>query len=184
MPTYIALLRGINVSGQKKIQMVHLSRLLESLGLNCVQTYIQSGNVVFDTTQSLSERDIETQIQQAIQQEFGFDVPTLVISSDEWADIVHQNPFTTQRSVDPQYVHVTIFDQVPDPHKVLVIESVSYAPDEYIIVGRCVYLYCPNGYGNTRLSNAFFESKLKLKATTRNWKTTTHLLVMAKNNRT
>lgn len=178
MHSYIAILRGINVSGQKMIKMEALRQLFENLGFAKVKTYIQSGNVVFLSDQP-SPADLEKQISTHILAQFGYQVPVLVIEKTVWESVFKNNPFVNQRNEDIGKLHVTFLAANPAPAQVDKIKDMAYPPDEFILAGNAVYLFCPNGYGNTKLSNTFFENKLKVSATTRNWKTVQELLNMA-----
>jgi len=171
MNTYVAILRGINVSGQKMIKMTALKTMFEDMHFENVRTYIQSGNVVF-TAQSTVVRDLQKQIHEAIQESFAFDVPVIVLNEKEWSAVQDQNPFLEERSEDIAKLHVTFLSEEPQKDLVRKLEETAqFPPDEWILSGRSVYLFCPGGYGNTKLNNNFFEKKLKVTATTRNWKT-------------
>lgn len=163
------MLRGINVSGKNIIKMDALKELCVKLGFKDVVTYIQSGNVVFRS--NLTSDKLETRIQEAIKEKFGFDVPVMVLKKEELEDILKSNPFLSSADKDEKFIHFTILSAVPEIELVKSIDRDRYLPDEFICIGRAVYLYCPVGYGNTKLNNSLFEKKLKLKATTRNLNT-------------
>ena len=169
MITYISMLRGINVSGQKKIRMEALRSTYEKLELANVQTYLQSGNVVFDSTEGDPDR-LAKQIEAQIEQDFGFSVPVLIRTGTDFLRIISQNPFLTARSEDPSHLYVTFLYDSPAPALTKQINFPGEG-DEFVIGEKEVFLFCPNGYGRTKLNNNFFEKKLKLLATTRNWKT-------------
>lgn len=177
--TYICILRGINVSGQKIIKMEALKELCIALHFQNIQTYIQSGNIVFQTKKTASE-ELEKEISKGIATKFGFDVPVILIELTEWEDILSANPFLKDETKDNTYFHISFLSKNPSHEDFTKIEAVRYAPDEFYLVGRAIYLYCPNGYGNSKLTNNFFEHKLNLVATTRNWKTSNELLRIAK----
>ncbi|QMU30927.1 DUF1697 domain-containing protein [Adhaeribacter radiodurans] len=170
MQTYIALLRGINVSGQKMMKMPELLALFQSLNLKNVKTYVQSGNVVFQTEKQ-GATNLEEQIARAITEKFQFSVPVLVKDQTEWERVLQNNPFIINQDEDTSKLHVTLLASEPTPDRVAKINPALYLPDEFRIVKNTIYLSCPNGYGRTKLHNNFFESKLKVNATTRNWKT-------------
>ena len=178
MQTYISLLRGINVSGKNMIKMDALRNMYESIGLLNSQTYIQSGNIVFKCKSTKKEL-LEQKISDAIKTYFGFDVPVIVKDIKDFEKIIAENPFLNGRNEDISKLHVTFLSGNPDAAKVDLISQGSYDQDEYVFKGNIVYLFCPGGYGKTKLSNNFFESKLKIKASTRNWKTTLELLAIA-----
>jgi uncharacterized protein (DUF1697 family) len=170
METYFAFLRGINVSGQKMIKMEDLTKALKELHFRNIRTYIQSGNIIFEHDQTdlllLAEK-----IAGKISEHFGFEVPVVIRTFTELDDLSKKNPFFLMGNKDLSRLHVTMLAEVPDPDKVIKIEKGPYLPDEFFFSGKEVYLYCPNGYGRTKLTNTFFENKLKTTATTRNWKT-------------
>ncbi|MEH0154839.1 DUF1697 domain-containing protein [Limibacter armeniacum] len=177
MKNYISILRGINVSGQKKIKMADLKKHIENLGYEQVSTYIQSGNILFEsevTDISL----LETSIADMIKKEYEFEVPVLVLEKETLQNVVADNPFLSDPNIDIDKLHVTFLAKKPVPEKVAALKELDFGDDQFQVVGKCVYLYCPNGYGRTKLTNNFFENKLKVIATTRNWKTVNNLLEM------
>ncbi len=179
METVIAILRGINVSGKNKIPMVELKALFEKAGFNNVMTYIQSGNVVFQSNEKASKK-LEEKISQMILKKWKYNVPVIVRNSNEMQTVVDSNPFLKMKGIDLEKLHVTFLSEIPAKENLEKIKQYSYSPDEFIIENREVFLSCPGGYGNTKLSNAFFESKLKVTATTRNWRTVNELLRLSK----
>lgn len=178
MNTYIALLRGINVSGQKKIKMADLREHLAELPFHNIQTYIQSGNIVFEREETES-KIIEEEIRTKIEEKYGFDVPTLVKTQEDFKHVVEHHPFIHQRKEDPKLVHVTFLGQTPDSEKVSALSAGNYPSEEFKIEEDYFYLFAPNGYGRAKLNNNFIERNLKVRATTRNWKTVNKLLEMA-----
>ncbi len=178
MYTYIALLRGINVNGQKMMSMEKLHVLFEDIGLTGVVTYIQSGNVVFQSGKVL-HFVLEKKIKVAIQDIFGFSVPVMVKTKEEWEEIISRNPFVEKKGIDESFLHVTLLSDTPNQLVADEIMAGEYGGDECILSGKVAYLYCPGGYGKTKLSNSFFEKKTALIATTRNWKTVLKLRELA-----
>ncbi len=178
MKTFIALLRGINVSGQKIIKMQELRAALESLGLVEVKTYVQSGNVVFKSSAG-SAASLGGKIAEQIKTSFGFDVPVFVLSANELQSVAGANPFTADPSIDASKLHVTFLDAPPPKGADSVLQTLAATEERFHVGKREIYLYCPNGYGNTKLSNTAIEKKLGVGATTRNWKTVNALLAMA-----
>jgi uncharacterized protein (DUF1697 family) len=173
MSTYLSILRGINVSGQKMIKMDALKKMYESAGFTNVRTYIQSGNVVFE---SKTQKNLASLIGKKIKETFGFDVPVIIRTQKEMKAIVEQNPFLKDKNMELDKLHVTYLSETPSTENLAKISAYNSASDLFIIKDKEVYLHCPKGYGNTKLNNTFFESKLKITATTRNWKTTNELL--------
>ncbi len=180
MVKYISILRGINVGGNRKILMKDLKVLFEKHGFVNVETYIQSGNVIFESDQKLSNADLEKNIQQLIATTFGFDVPVIVRTAEEWTETVASNPFWKEKDADIEKLHLTILKEEPSSELVQKIQVLDFLPDRFEIKGRDVFIYCENGYGRTKITNDFFEKKLKIPATTRNWKTVLKLHEMLK----
>ncbi len=180
MKTYITILRGINVSGHKMIKMEALRKMFEALNFKNVKTYIQSGNVVFQSKETNSDK-LEKKIAKKIQEEFGFEVPVMVKELYEIKTVLKNNPFINKRKEDITKLHVTFLSGEPEMEAIDKIKEEQYIPDEFILAGKNIYLFCLNGYGNTKLNNNFFENKLKVVATTRNWKTVNELVLMGEN---
>jgi uncharacterized protein (DUF1697 family) len=176
MQTYISILRGINVSGHKLIKMADLKALYESLGFKEVITYIQSGNVIFKAEK---KGDLAAIIGKKIQDKYKFEVPILVRKVEEIKHVSETNPFLKEKGIDKEKLHVTFLREAPSKTNLDAIKKIDHSPDRHIVIDREVFLYCPGGYGNTKLSNSFFESKLKVQATTRNWKTINKLVELA-----
>jgi uncharacterized protein (DUF1697 family) len=175
METYVALLRGINVSGQKMIKMQVLQSLFAELGFKNIRTYIQSGNIIFESGK-ISQDVLAKQIEEKILQSYHFEVPAIIRHHDEIKRILENNPFLIKRNEDINKLYVTFLSNESDESDKYDKSDKSIDYDEFIISGKNIYLFCPNGYGRTKLNNNFFESKLKVKATTRNWKTVNALL--------
>jgi uncharacterized protein (DUF1697 family) len=167
LPTYIALLRGVNVGTGRKVPMNDLRALFDSLGHTDIRTYIQSGNVVFTTKAGAPVR-VQSAIEQGITRDFGLDVAVLLRRREDLAKVLERNPFGAE-------AYITFLDDLPDRKRVSALDPAPYSPDEFVVHGREVFVRCPNGYGRTKINNTFFERKLATRATTRNWKTVTTL---------
>lgn len=178
MTTYISILRGINVSGQKLIKMDALRKSYENLGFRSVTTYVQSGNVVFTGKKAKSD-ELAQIISRQIEKDFGFEVPVIVLTIDNLKQIINSNPFLKDSDKDTTFLHVTFLATKPETFDRKTIEDKIRNGEEISFSDNAVYLYCPNGYGVSKLSNSFLETKLKVGATTRNWKTTNELLKIA-----
>lgn len=178
METYIALLRGINVSGQKKVKMADLRAQLAELPYENIQTYIQSGNIVFAANATAKET-LANQIKDNIQQNYGFEVSVIVRTPTELEWILQNNPFLKDSSKDPKRFYVTFLAQAPEPDHIKKLEEVDYSPEEYVLEGDLLFFFAPNGYGRAKMNNNFFEKKLKVAATTRNWRTIHKLVEIA-----
>ena len=167
--TYISLLRDINVAGQKKVLMADLKALYLSLGFENVQTYIQSGNVLFNHDENIEL--LTKKIEKTIEEKYGFSVPVQMRTVLEFYDIIEDCPFSKLDLVEEgTRVMVTFLDALPKEEDVNVLMSYVKELEELVVVGQEVYLYAPHGYGKTKLNNNFLEKKLKVGATTRNWK--------------
>ena len=168
---YISILRGINVGTGRKVPMADLKKLCETMGLKNVQTYIQSGNVVFELAKPEAILILEIRLQQTFSQTFGFDIPVIVRTQEEWAESILNNLFWKEDDSDIDRLHLTCLKEVPSPELLEKIKMFQFLPDRYEIVGKDVFIFCAAGYGTSKLVNSFFESKLKVTTTTRNWKT-------------
>jgi uncharacterized protein (DUF1697 family) len=200
----VALLRAVNVSGQNSIPMAELRRALSGLGLTGVETYLQSGNAVFDAGGDLaqaSDQEMASAIEVRIERDLGPRVGVLVIAADEFARIAAANPFAGAPDVDERWLHATFllasagesdfgstseaafsavygaaFSKLALPAEAGERAAFVGAPTLAVPV---VYLYLPNGYGRTKLSNGYFERSLGAAATTRNWRTVLALADMS-----
>ncbi|HEV2879112.1 MAG TPA: DUF1697 domain-containing protein [Candidatus Eremiobacteraceae bacterium] len=178
MPTYIAMLRGINVLGRKIVKMDRLRSSFESLGFRHVTTYVASGNVVFQAAKQSPAR-LSAKIGEKIRREFGFSVSIVLKTPQELEKIVRNNPFPKNKQIDVSKLHVTFLSERPATNTHKTLESIAAGPDRFHGADHAVYLYCPDGYGRTKFGNNTLEKKLAVGATTRNWKTVTTLLKMA-----
>jgi uncharacterized protein (DUF1697 family) len=159
--------------------MPDLKRLYEDLGFMYVVTYIQSGNVVFSASGSVSAEDLAQKIEQAILEKFGFNVPVIIRTPEELKEVVRTVPFKNPEGVVPDKIYITFLENIPEEGIIMKINPFDYKPDRFVSKGKEIYLDCASGYGTTKLSNTFFENKLKVRATTRNWKTVNTLLDLA-----
>ena len=178
MKTFISMLRGINISGHRLIKMDALKALYAELGFTHIQTYIQSGNVIFKH-RNTDLQEFKKLIADGIREKFGFEVPVIVKEMDELKQIIASNPFLKDSKKDISKIYLTFLSTVPDSERFCKIGEGQNFEEEYKLTGNSIYIYCPNGYGNTKLSTNFLEGKLKLSATSRNWKTTLELMRIA-----
>jgi len=170
MNTFVALLRAINVSGQRSIRMADLQTSLQAMGLAAVKTYLQSGNVVFASADTHAD-PLATRIKSRILADFGHEVEVLVFSAEALRALVAAHPWAEEASADGARFHACVLFQPPAP-RVFQQLTLPLQPGERArLLGQAIYLDCPQGYGKTKLNNAFFEKKLSLTATTRNWRT-------------
>jgi uncharacterized protein (DUF1697 family) len=170
MTTYIALLRAINVSGHRKIPMAELRTSCAALGWQDVRTYLQSGNVVF-RTRATSAADLAARLGRRIARDFSHDVDVQIMSDKQWQRIVDTNPLWPPAGGDDRHYHATFLARPVSAKRFAGIPLPRQAGEQAALVGQVVFLHCPLGYGNTKLSNAFFEKALAVPATTRNWRT-------------
>lgn len=176
MQKYISLLRGINVSGQKKIKMADLKIHFESIGFSNIKTYIQSGNIIFCSNINNTSK-IKESIEKKILDVYNFSVPVMVLTKSKIEKTIIDNPFNTNK-IDLSKLAITFLDAIPKNKSIENIEKFQDKNEEFIISDNVIYFYCPIGFGKTKLTNNFFEKKLKVTATSRNWKTTNKLLEM------
>ncbi|MEU3183674.1 DUF1697 domain-containing protein [Streptomyces sp. NPDC006923] len=174
--TYAVLLRGINVSGHKRIPMGELRALLSEQGHGAVRTYLQSGNAVF-TSESDDEKALTTALERAIEQRFGFSVECLVRGGDYLRAVAEACPFPAA-SLEARQLHVTYFSAPVDPGRLARLDQAGYLPEEFRLGDRALYLYAPDGLGRSRLAGALARPALfnGVTATTRNWNTVTKLV--------
>lgn len=174
MTAYLAILRGVNVSGHRRIKMAALERVFWELGYSSVATFIQSGNVIF-ASPSRNSAELASTIEERLVAELGFLVRVLIRSRDELAAVIRENPFIGE-GTDVAELHLTFLAGTPSRSVGLAADQGPYAPDRFRL-GICeVYLHCPFGYGRTKLHNGFWERRLGVVATTRNWNTVTRLM--------
>jgi uncharacterized protein (DUF1697 family) len=173
---YVALLRAVNVSGQNKLPMAALRAELSARYDN-VTTYVQSGNVVL-TAATTPEAKLSRALEQDIRRTFGLSITVLVRTKEQLRAVTTHNPWLT-RGAEAARLYVTFLAAKPSARQVQDLMAKATGTDEAAVRGREVYLHCPNGYGRTKLNNAFLERQLGAKATTRNWATVTKLLALA-----
>jgi len=174
MKTYIALLRGINVSGHKKILMADLRILLEKSGLQDVKTYIQSGNVICSSSEK--KEVVSKIISDAILKQYGWEVPVLVLNSTEIKSVFNNCPFSEEKKEKSYFI---LLKSRPTNEVILETIKLSSLNEEFVITGFCVYIYYSLGAGKSKLGINFFERKLKVKGTSRNFRTMKKLLEMS-----
>ncbi|MCC7076595.1 MAG: DUF1697 domain-containing protein [Acidimicrobiia bacterium] len=174
---YVILLKGINVGGRHKVPMADLRRICVALGGADVRTYVQSGNVVLDVEEGAAT--LPARISATIAAEYGHaGVHVIARTTAELAAVVDSNPFLA-RGCDPAKLHFTFTAGDADAAGLDGVASSGFEPDGFAPGPGGFYVHCPNGYGRTKLDNAFFERRTAQPATTRNWKTVTALLALA-----
>lgn len=173
MNTYVAFLRGINVGGQKRFSMSDQERLFSALGYKNIRAYLQTGNVVFQTQKTSKEATSE--IQAAISEKYGWEVPILIKTTSEIAAIVKHCPFSQEKK---EKSYFTLLHAIPNSVERTAIASEASKEEEFIIAETCIYFFPENGYGRAKFNNNYFETKLKVTATTRNYRTMKKVLTL------
>jgi uncharacterized protein (DUF1697 family) len=177
MNVYIALIRGINVGGSNKLPMNELKQLFERHGCAEVQTYIQSGNVVFRGTNAAAGR-LAKQVTAAVAKARGFAPRLLVLSRTELERAAAGNPFP-EADDHPQSVHLFFLAEPATAADLKAMNTLKAASERFVLKGRVLYLHTPDGFGSSKLA-ARAERLLGVDATARNWRTVTTLVEMAR----
>ena len=174
MKKYIALLRGINVGGHKKFPKVDQLQMLDALGFQDFQVYLHTGNWVFVASKTTSE--ISEMITHAIQKKYGWEVPVLVFPSAEIEHILNACPFSEEKKVKSYF---TLLSNKPTQEQSTLLETIAYPNEEFVLQDRCIYLFPEKDAAKATLSNNFFEKKLHITATTRNYNTMLKLVALS-----
>ena len=173
---HVALLRGINVGGKNLLPIRDLTVLFAENGCENVQTYIQSGNVVFTATPEQA-RQLPALLTTQIAARWKLDVPVLLRNHAQMQAILQNNPYL-QAGVDPQVLHVLFLATPPQPAQLAKLQPDRSPPDEFSVLNQEIFLRCPHGVGRSRLTNAYFDAKLATTTTLRNWRTVQQLTAM------
>lgn len=176
MTPHVALLRGINVGGKNKLPMAALAELFSGAGCAGVQTYIQSGNVVFLAKRQDAKR-ITGLICQQIREQFDIETPIVVRTGQELERVATNNPFLGS-GVDAKSLHVGFLADKPNARRVAGLDANRSAGDRFRVVGRDIYLHLPGGVAKTKLTNKYFDDALATVCTVRNWRTVLKLVEM------
>lgn len=175
--SYVALLRGINVGGKNKLPMQDLAGLFREAGCTAVRTYIQSGNVLFSSATDPAKKIVPL-IEKRITDRFGMRVPLVLRTEEELERVTRGNPFL--KGEDTAALHVAFLAAEPTPAQVATLDPGRSPPDAFAVLGREIYLHCPNGIARTKLTNSWFDSRLGTTSTLRNWRTVLTLLELLK----
>jgi len=170
MPSYIALLRGVNLAGHKMVAMADLRAMLEALGFTEVRSLLQSGNLVFQGRAQASaslERKLEQEAQRRLDLETDFHVRTAA----EWQTIIKRNPFAAAARQDPGHLLMMCFKEAPAAKDVKALQAAIKGREVVRAVGRQAYFIYPDGVGTSRLTTALIDKTLGLRGTARNWNT-------------
>ena len=177
MTRHLALLRGINVSGHNMIKMDALKKMLENMGFQNVETYIQSGNVFVDSDEE-NAASVGFKIKQEIFREFGHDVPVVTIAKEDLELCFKNNLYLKEKDCDTKKLYVAFISKELSPLALNDLKISNFKPDEAAIDGSRIYIKYAVGAGKTRLDQKYIEKKLNAVATMRNWNTVTKLLDM------
>ncbi len=177
MARVAALLRGINVGGTRRVPMARLREVVEGLGHDDVATYLNSGNVVFTPAKRVTGATLERQLEEALEDAFGFEIPVMVRTAAELRRIVDDRPFPD--ATDPKLVHVVFLGGTLTAKDVEAVAPADHAPDEWVLRGRELYLHTPKGFGTSKLAAKLAGGRLNVPSTARNWRTVLALLQMA-----
>jgi uncharacterized protein (DUF1697 family) len=176
MPVFIALIRGINVGGHKKIRMADLKASCEAMGLRNVRTHLQSGNIVFESAKSN-----RAQLAKEIEAVLGVEAKVILRSADELKKAIDANPMPDEAQRQPSGFIVMFLDAKPAAAAMHSLRDAYSGPETMQLHGRELYIHYGSGMGQSKLTNAFIERKLGVAGTSRNWNTVTKLLELAAN---
>jgi len=172
----IALLRAINLGSRRRVAMGDLRDLLTSLGYGDVRTLLQSGNVVL--TSIRSGKTLERELEKELSARFAIDIKVLVRTRAQLAAVIERNPLADLAD-DPKRYHVTFLSAKPDATRERELAELDLAPEQFVVSGREIYAWHPDGLQRSRLAAALSDSKLGVSGTSRNWSTITKLLALA-----
>jgi uncharacterized protein (DUF1697 family) len=172
---YVALLRGINVGRHRRISMADVKDVFAAAGAEEAMTYLQSGNVVFETPASAAK--LAPMLEKELKRCLGYDISVVVRTGTQLAQLVAKNPFPNES--DAKKLHVAFLDSTPRRGRARPLDPERVAPDEFRVAGRHVYLHYPSGYGRSKLTNDYLEKQLGVGSTMRNWRTVTALAELA-----
>jgi uncharacterized protein (DUF1697 family) len=170
MATHIALLKGVNIGGHKTIAMADLRKLCARLGFGEARTLLQSGNLVFRGS-ARKGAALERQLEEVVEKRLGIRTDVFVRDAKEWKAIVARNPFTSEARSDPSHLAVMFLGKAPQAGEVEALREAIAGPEQIRIIGREAYIYYPNGFARSRVTNVLIEKKLGARATGRNWNT-------------
>jgi uncharacterized protein (DUF1697 family) len=164
------------MAGHNLIKMTELSELFITLGFSDVKSYIQSGNLIFRNPDNKPVSVISANIEKGIQEKFSLNVSVMTRTSGELSNLFSANPFLDQPDFDPAKNAVIFLNEKPTDDQIRKVADVDFPPDKFKISGSEIFIYCPNGFGKTKLYTGFFEKKMGVVGTARNWKTITAIL--------
>lgn len=177
----ICFLRSVNMAGHNKIKMSALTQLFSDEGFSDVLTYIQSGNIIFTDPGKRNDEALSGKIEKAISKAFNLNVSAVIRSVAELEHLTSRNPYLSEKDFNPSRMGVVFLRKEPLPEAVKKMDSIDFPPDKFEISGKEIFLFCPHGFGRSKLSTNFFENKMKVTGTARNWQTIMKILDLAKN---
>jgi len=164
------------MTGHNSIKMADLRALFIMIGLTDAETFIQSGNVIFSMTGDITPAALSINIEQAILEKFNYIVPAMIRTHQELNELNSSNPFIGEPGFNPSKMAVIFLHEKPSEIQLQKVKNIDYPPDRFKIIGKEIFIYCPNGFGRTKLYTNFFEKKMGVTGTARNWKTITTIL--------
>lgn len=178
---WLVFLRAVNVGGRNLVPMARLRQILEEVGFTEVVSYLQSGNILL-CSEKLNQPEIENLISERIAQAFSVQVDVFARKAESALDWLEENPFQNPELYPGDKVGIALLPEIPDHEKIGKLGTQDGSQDKFIVKGSVMYLYCPEGFGKTKLTSALIESRLKLRTTVRNRKTIEALSKMISNN--
>lgn len=167
------------MAGHNKIKMTELASLFQKLGFKDAETFIQSGNVIFTLLDELTTKEIASKIERAICKKYGHNISAIVRTEKELRDATTLNPFLIEKEFNPARMAVLFLAEEPSADQIAKVDNIYYPPDKFKIIGKEIFIYCPDGFAKTKLYTNFFENKMKVKGTARNWNTVKTILEIA-----
>lgn len=177
MQTVIALLRAINMAGHNSVKTKDLSDMFSESGYPEAKIFIQSGNVIFRSNEN--KKKLNLKIEEAIKEKFSFNVDVILRSIPEIKDLILRNPYLEEEKFNPSRMGVVFLKEMPSKESLSKLDDINFPPDKFSIDGQEIFLFCPDGFGRSKLSTNFFERKLGIPGTARNWKTINSILDLA-----
>ena len=182
MQTYISFLRSVNMAGHNLIKMTELAKLFIDLGFGDAKTYIQSGNVIFTNDREESASSLSENLEKAILKKFNLPIYVMTRKKTDLWNLGACNPYLIEPDFDPSKMAVIFLHETPLDSQIQKVSEVNFPPDKFKIIGDEIFIYCPNGFARTKLYTGFFERKMNVIGTARNWKTITTILNLTEKN--
>ena len=180
MKTHLALLRGINVGGNKKVPMADLRAFVEKLGFQGARTLLQSGNLVFRSDGQRTDAALETFLEEEAARILGLSTVFLIRTVEEWTEVITRNPFPGEAAKAPSHFIVMFLREQPTSEALQRLQTAVVGDERFQLVGRHLYAVFPDGIGESRLATAMMTPRFSPCATGRNWNTVLKLAELAK----